>query len=340
MISSFSKTEENQEEIDLSIVIKALNEEAKIYSCLESVFEATKGIKKKEVILIDSISDDLTVDIAKNFPIQIYQIKNIKHQSCGAAAELGYRKSRGKYLYLIDGDMELIDGFIEKALEILDSNENIAGVGGILVDKVVTSFFDKKRSDNYKSITQAINVKSLGGGGIYKREAIESVGYFSHLSLKASEEAELGVRLSSEGWILSRIPVPSAHHTSHKTSTFKTVLRSWKNGRLASNGVFIKTAIFRKWWLRSLLSTWYAGAAFLINITTITIFLVADGLLGIFLAFIPYIISLAIMSIKNRDLKSAAISLASWNIALIATIYGFFEKTESPSTFIDSRQIK
>lgn len=340
MTSNFSKNDEGHEEIDLSIIIKALNEEAKIYSCLESVFEATKGIKKKEVILIDSMSSDSTVDIAKRFPIQIYQIKNIKHQSCGAAAELGYRKSRGKYIYLIDGDMELIDGFIEKALKILEVNKDIAGVGGILEDKIMTSFFDKKRSDKYKNITQVINVKSLGGGGIYRREAIESVGYFSHLSLKASEEAELGVRLSSKGWILIRIPVLSVHHTSHKTSTLTTVLRSWKNGRLASNGVFIRTALFKKWWLRSLLSTWYVGAALILHVVTFTALLMVDGLLGIFLAFIPWVISLTTMGIKTRSLISAIISLASWNISLVATIYGLFTKTEKPNAFIDSKKIK
>ena len=59
----------------VSIVIKALNEEESIERCIKSALKSIKGISG-EIILVDSISTDKTIEISKKYPIRILQLKN------------------------------------------------------------------------------------------------------------------------------------------------------------------------------------------------------------------------------------------------------------------------
>jgi hypothetical protein len=48
----------------------------------------------------------------------------------------------------------------------------------------------------------------LGGGGLYRRSAIE-IGYLTNLNLHGYEEAELGIRLQAAGYKLHRLDAPT-----------------------------------------------------------------------------------------------------------------------------------
>src|SRR5260221_3578925 len=112
----------------VSIIIKALNEQRHIASAIESALAALDGIDG-EVILADSGSRDRTIEIARRYPIKIVQLTNTAERSCGIGAQLGFQYSRGRYLCLIDGDMQLHDDFLLAALDCLARNPTIAGVG-------------------------------------------------------------------------------------------------------------------------------------------------------------------------------------------------------------------
>src|SRR5258706_15691355 len=99
----------------VSVIIKALNEEAKIAKAIESALRAIAGAGG-EVILADALSDDRTVQIARRFPITIVQLVHAADRGCGSGPQLGYQHARGEFIYLMDGDMELEPGFIEAAL--------------------------------------------------------------------------------------------------------------------------------------------------------------------------------------------------------------------------------
>src|SRR5262245_60820706 len=120
--------------LTVSIVIKALNEERHIAAAIESALAALKEIDG-EVILADSASTDRTCEIAARYPIRIVRMSRTEDRSCGAAAQLGFQYSRGRYIWLVDGDMRLRPGFLAAAVRFLDENPAIAGVGGILSEQ-------------------------------------------------------------------------------------------------------------------------------------------------------------------------------------------------------------
>ncbi len=60
---------------NVSIVIKALNEERHIAAAIESAIAALEGMRGDgEIILADSASTDRTVEIAANYPIKIVSL--------------------------------------------------------------------------------------------------------------------------------------------------------------------------------------------------------------------------------------------------------------------------
>jgi glycosyltransferase involved in cell wall biosynthesis len=159
---------------EVTVLIKAYNEEAKIKDCLDSVMSSIHGLSA-EVVLIDSLSIDRTVEIAMPYPISIVQF--VRREDCGAAAavELGYRVSRGRYIYVLDGDMELEPGFLLHALDWLKRNPSYAGVAGILSDTTVRNFEDRRRQASRDS-QGGRNHDHLGSGGLYRREVIRQLG--------------------------------------------------------------------------------------------------------------------------------------------------------------------
>ena len=96
------------------------------------------------------------------------------------------------------------------------------------------NWFDRHRLKN-KPYAGPDEVEWLSGGGLYRRAAIEdSGGYAGNRNLKAYEEAELGLRLRSQGWRLLRIPALAILHTGHADSTCSLIARHWRSGRLDS----------------------------------------------------------------------------------------------------------
>jgi glycosyltransferase involved in cell wall biosynthesis len=122
----------NRQRPRVSILIKALNEENNIAGAIESAVAALDGMSG-EVILADSLSTDLTIEIAKKYPVRIVTLARAKDRSCGIGAQLGYQYSSGDYICLMDGDQRLYRGFIAAAVECLEADHTLAGAVGVIV---------------------------------------------------------------------------------------------------------------------------------------------------------------------------------------------------------------
>jgi glycosyltransferase involved in cell wall biosynthesis len=205
---------------DVSIIIKALNEEKHIASAIESALAALDGMNG-EVILADGASTDRTVDIARRYPIKIVRLTDIADRSCGAGAQLGFQYSRGRYLCLIDGDMRLHKEFLPAAIRFLEENPTAVGVGGIIVERETGNLEFAQRSQRSDRERQPGPVSYLDCSGIYRRTAIQSVEYLTDRNLHAGEELDLGARLHAQGWMLARMGIPAVDHHGHPGSAFR-----------------------------------------------------------------------------------------------------------------------
>ncbi len=334
----------SDDDIVVTIIVKALNEEQRIGACLESAQAELAGLKVKgEVILVDSLSVDRTVAIAAGLGVRIVQFESVRDRNCGAALQLGYQYARGSFIYVLDGDMTLVPGFIGHALGYLEAEPSVAGVGGKLIDRQVVNVADKMRVAHYEALTAPQSVAVLGGGGLYRREAIEQVGYLANRWLPAFEEAELGARLLAAGWRLVRLPEPGVTHSGHNESSFQLMMRLWRIGRIEASGIFLRAAVGQVWQRQVLKACWFVFAAPLLYLAALL--LAGIGVLA-GLEFLPALgggvlvvwsaVLLALI-VRKKDMREALISLMAWHMYPLGALRGFVRPVGDPAARIRAR---
>lgn len=225
----------------VSVIIKALNEEKSIASTIESALRAVAPLGG-EVILADSCSTDHTVEVASVYPIRIVQLMHPHERCCGVGPQLGFQHSRGEFVYILDGDMQMRAGFLEHALAFMAGHPEIAGVGGHVVELNTESLEYRARAERASVHRSPGQVDRLDGGGLYRRHAVEAAGYFSDRNLHSYEEFDLAIRLRTLGWKLWRLPVDAADHFGHDAPPYRLLLQRWRSRYICGLGELVRAA--------------------------------------------------------------------------------------------------
>lgn len=92
----------------LSIIIPTLNAAGTLASLLQSIFQQETSVPF-EVIVVDGLSTDGTVEVASQFPVTIIE----KETTIYSAQNEGIKQATGDYLYFIGADDLLADGAID-----------------------------------------------------------------------------------------------------------------------------------------------------------------------------------------------------------------------------------
>jgi glycosyltransferase involved in cell wall biosynthesis len=224
----------------VSVIIQAFNDEKTIAAAIESSLAAASEVGG-EVILADAHSTDRTVEIASNYPIRIVQLLYPRERCRGITPQLGYQHSRGDYLYVLDGDMQMIRGFLPRAMAFLAQHPEAAGVGGRLL-QISTEGFDCREPLRNGAHAAPAQADRLVGSGLYRRRAIAESGYFSDRNLHSHEEFDLAVRVRALGWKLWRIPVDAATHDSCDAPPYQLLMQGWRSRSLYGLGELVRAA--------------------------------------------------------------------------------------------------
>ncbi|MBI3576851.1 glycosyltransferase family 2 protein [Candidatus Gottesmanbacteria bacterium] len=100
--------------MDLSIIIPSFNTERLLDRCLSSIFTSLEGSSLMyEVIVIDNASEDASIKLLhKKYP-RVQIISNKENLGFGKANNQGIKKAKGKFILLLNSDIEALDGAIE-----------------------------------------------------------------------------------------------------------------------------------------------------------------------------------------------------------------------------------
>jgi glycosyltransferase involved in cell wall biosynthesis len=322
----------------LSVVIKALNEAGKIEACLRSVIAATDP-KTTEIIVADSLSDDETVAVASRFPVKVVQLNRIADRGCGSAAQLGFQHARGKRLLLLDGDMELDPAFLSAAHAALDADPKLAGVAGLVVDRVMTLEF-QRRNQKPDRTAKAGLLDHLNGGGLFRMEAIQPLSYFTDRNLHAFEELDLGLRLTKAGWRLRRLDQPSVYHYGHATAAFPLLFKRWHTRYLHGHGELLRSKWGTDLWWRCFRGARLSLAAvlwwgLLLALLAGALFSPLSGLCAA--AFAVVLIGPALLQcLRKRSLVMGLYSIALINFHAAGLLAGLLTPRIDPTQRIDS----
>jgi glycosyltransferase involved in cell wall biosynthesis len=204
---------------ELSVVIIARNEEGAIGPCLESVMRATSAFRR-EVLFVDSASTDRTVDVALRHHVNVVRFSDNGLLSPAAGRWLGTSLTAGEYLLFVDGDMILVEGWIQEGMHIL-SDRQVGGVGGRLFWVAPGENHSSAKKDDLPLGV----VPGLGGMGLYRRRALDECGSFNPF-LRGEEERELAYRLARGGYSVVRMDSPMAYHLDKAKSMEENAGRS------------------------------------------------------------------------------------------------------------------
>lgn len=225
----------------VSVVIPTLNAQQLIGNCLRSIAAQTYG--HIEIIVVDGHSHDGTATIARQHTphVYIYGPDQSKGRVYGGPYQRNYgaERARGKYIYLVDADMEPTPRVIEAAVEKLETT----GADALIIPEEYhgTTFWAKckwleKRCYRGDDLMEAPRIISA--------RAWQAIGGVD-ATLGGVEDREMFRKLKEQGWRVERIKEIVMNNEGRLT-----LLGSWKKKYL-----YGKSAL--KYWQRETPRSFY-----------------------------------------------------------------------------------
>ena len=193
----------------VSIIIPCRNEEKFIGKCLESVL--AQDYSDKEIIVIDGMSKDRTVEIANKYPVWILPNENI-HTPFGL--NMGIKQAKGDIIIRMDSHAEYPKDYISKCVKHLQES-GADNVGGNMIT------LPSGNTKTAKAIAKVMSGLGAGSsfrrgekepkevdtvwGGCYRKEVFERIGLFNE-NLKYSQDMEFNLRLKRSGGKIMLFP--------------------------------------------------------------------------------------------------------------------------------------
>jgi succinoglycan biosynthesis protein ExoA len=192
----------------VSVIMPALNEERHLEGAIRRVLDQEYP-GELEVIVAVGPSTDRTREIADALAATDSRVRVVDNPAARtpSALNLGIGAAQHKIIVRVDGHGELTDGYIQRAVELLEET-GAANVGGVM-DAQGTTPFEEAVATAYTTRL------GLGGGafhlaespaaeaetvflGVFRKDALIAVGGFDE-TMHRAQDWELNYRLRSSG---------------------------------------------------------------------------------------------------------------------------------------------
>jgi len=245
--------------MELSIIVTNYKNPELLRVCLDSIKKGITGIDSELIVADSETQEDTTIMMREEYPYVIFFPfeKNVGFQ---ALLKKGIENSQGKHLLLLNGDIIVNPGSIEKMLEYLKSNEDVGMVGPKLLNfngtlqyscsrfyKPKTILyrrtflgrfpFAKKHLDwflmkDYDHASPKEVDWLMGSALMVSRKALERVGPMDPRYFMYFEDVDWCRRFWENGYKVVYYPLASMHHYHGKGSAKGGVIRSLISSRL------------------------------------------------------------------------------------------------------------
>ncbi len=207
----------------ISFVVIAKNESFTITKCIKSIVKCGEKFLNYEIIFIDSLSSDDTLEkvrIIKNKYLRIFQIT--KNANAAVARNIGIEQAKYEYIFFVDGDVEIQLNFVLAAIEEIRSSSQIGAVYGQLKEFKYNSNYNKI----YQIIKDRYNIQKrifqIVRGGIFftRHSVLKDIGNFD-IRLEIREDTDYLLRIMSKYKVLGLPIIMGIHHTI----SYKNIIR-------------------------------------------------------------------------------------------------------------------
>lgn len=251
--------------MDLSIIIVSWNAKAYLEECLQSLLD-TPPLRCMEIIVVDNASTDGSPEMVEsNYP-QVKLIRSGENLGFARANNLAVRESRGKYISLVNSDVKVLPGCLDRLADYLDQNPAVGNAGPRVLNPDLTmqstcrrfpgiwnnlctatglaTAFRKNRFFSGEHMfffphDRVLEVDVLVGCfWMMRREAVNQVGLLDESFFMYGEDVDWCRRCWKTGWKVMFVPTGVAIHHRGGSSASQPV----------SLAVTQQTSIFHYWW--------------------------------------------------------------------------------------------
>jgi glycosyltransferase involved in cell wall biosynthesis len=239
---------------DVGVVVIGRNEGERLRRCLASVLG--RGLP---VVYVDSASTDGSADAASSMGAEVVDLDMSLPFSAARARNAGFERLTQiapgvSFVQFVDGDCEIVDGWIERGRRELESRGDVAVVCGRRRERFPKASVYNRLAD-LEWDTPIGEVESCGGDAMIRTEAFKAAGQFDP-SVAAGEEPELCQRIRAKGWKVLRIDAEMTLHDSAMLTFGQWSKRAIRSGygaadvaaRFGQQGLFVKQVRSARWW--------------------------------------------------------------------------------------------
>lgn len=172
----------------ISIVIPSYNGEKYIKETIESI---QKQKFNHEIIVIDDLSTDKTVEIAESMGCRV--IVNKEHKGQMAGKNTGIREAKGNYWLTIDQDDLLVDNALQTLYDEMQQDSTYK-----IVMAQLQNFCSPDTPEQEKFVNKKPFSNILTGSTLFKKEVFDIVGFFREDTI-TGDVIDLTERLKKHG---------------------------------------------------------------------------------------------------------------------------------------------
>lgn len=298
--------------LHLAIVVIGRNEGERLRRCIDSLIESTDRI-----VYVDSGSTDGSVQMATSRGIHVEGLDMSRPFSAARARNQGFGAVQrlcadAKYVQFVDGDCEVLPGWLGHGMGLLESRPDVVAVFGKLIERHP----ERSVYNHYAQMTwnppAEGEVDMFGGNVMARVAAVSAVGGFRE-GIIDGEDQDLAIRLRSQGGKVWFADAPMALHDLdvHEFSRWWTrcTRDGYGNGQMAALHADSPDRPRRRDWIR----TWFWGAVLPVLSLASTIKLGWAGLLPLLLYGVIFLrIYLRRKEACGRDLAYAALTIVGY----------------------------
>ena len=193
----------------ISLIIPTLNEEKYLEQTITSLLSNDYPDSKLEILIIDGLSTDNTLEIAQGFANKFANIRLISNPKIyqSAALNIGIKESKGDFIIRADAHAIYDKNYIISTIHLLQKSvyENVGpvqiSIGGTLLENAIAKAMNSKigmGNAQYRLDKRRVfEVKSVWLGA-WKKETLININGFDE-NLPISEDFDLNYRLRKSG---------------------------------------------------------------------------------------------------------------------------------------------
>lgn len=258
---------------DVGIVAIGRNEGERLRRCLLSLVEFSSYI-----VYVDSGSTDESMEVARSLSVNVVDLDLSIPFTAARARNTGFEhllkvNPNIQFVQFVDGDCEVVQGWLEEAYRQLQTHPEIAVVCGRRREKFPENSIYNRLCD--LEWDSAIGEsKYCGGDAMMRVSALRQVGGYNP-NLIAGEEPELCVRLRQQGWKIWRINAEMTLHDAQMLVFPQWWKRNIRGGHAYAEGAYLHGKSPERHWLKDSRSIWLWG--FIIPLLSLSLVVLTHG---------------------------------------------------------------